>query len=157
MEAGAETEQFRKLVDDLQQMLTVGNEVIISANRTLDSIDTLVSRFDPIREKMQGTEPIDIAEYRAAAKDFTETARETNLLIQSLDRILIGLTSQLEGNRQPGLYGAVGKLGQESRAMIDYMFYRAIIFCMLVIFAITIALLIYRYVYIRLSDAHRNT
>ncbi|MGD8293362.1 MAG: hypothetical protein PVF37_16750 [Desulfobacterales bacterium] len=156
-EAGAETEQFRNLTGDLQQMLTVGKEVIISANETLDSIDTLVSRFDPIREKKQGTEPIDIAAYRGAAKDFTETAREANLLIQSLDRMLIGLTGQLEADRQPGLYEAVKTLGQESRAMIDYIFYRAIIFCLLVILGITIALLVYRYVSVRLSDARRST
>ena len=46
--------------------------------------DSLVARFDPIREKKQGAKPIDIAEYRAAAKDFAETAHEANLLIQLL-------------------------------------------------------------------------
>ena len=155
-EAGAESEQFRKLVDEVQQMLTVGNEVIVSANKTLDSLDTLVSRFEPIRETMQGTEPINIAEYRAAAKDFTETAREANLLIQSLDRMLIGLTNQLEADRQPGLMEAVGKLGQETRDMVDYLFYRALVFCISVIFAITLAFLVYRYVTVRLSNPRSN-
>jgi hypothetical protein len=86
-----------------------------------------------------------------SAKDFTETAREANLLIQSLDRMLIGLTGQLEGNRQQGLCEAVGKLGQESRAMTDYMFYRAIILCLIFIIGIIIALLVYRYASARLS------
>ena len=142
-ETGAQTEQFRKLVDDMHQMLTIGNEVVISVNKTLESIDNLVSRFDPIRKKNQGTEPIDIAEYRGAAKDFTETAREANLLIQSLDRLLTG---QMEADRRPGLLEAIGKIGQESRDLIDYIFYRVTILCMLIIVSITLALLIYRYV-----------
>jgi hypothetical protein len=87
LEAG--TGSDRKLVDDLQQMQTVGNGVIIIANKALDSIDALVSRFSLFPEIEQGTEPIDIAEYRGTAKDFTETAGKANLPIQSLNWLAI--------------------------------------------------------------------
>ncbi|MBT8331925.1 MAG: hypothetical protein KJP06_06300, partial [Deltaproteobacteria bacterium] len=155
-EAGAESEQFRKLVVEVQQMLTVGNELIAGANQTFASIDMLVSRFDPIREKKQGTEPINIAEYRDAAKDFTETAREANILIQSLDRLLTGMSDQMDATRQSGLLEAFEKLGKNGKELIDYLYYRALIFCLLMIIGITLALLLYRYASVKLAYSNRN-
>ena len=155
-EAGAESEQFRKLVDEVQQMLTVGNEVIISANKTLASIDALVSRFEPIRETIQGTKPINIAEHRAAAKDFSETAREADILIQSLDQLLTGKSDQTEAPRRLGLLEAVGKLGKEGKEVFDYIYYRALIFCLSIIIGITLAFLFYRYAAVKLANSSRD-
>ena len=148
-EAGAESEQFRKLVEEMQQMLTVGNELIFNTKKTLELIDSLVARFDPIREKKQGAKPIDIGEYRDAAKEFTETAHEINLMIQSLDLLL---ANQIESNQRLGLLDAVGKIGQEGEDFIDHIFYRAITFLMLLLLGIILASLIYRYVSIKMFD-----
>ncbi|MBT8369904.1 MAG: hypothetical protein KJO34_03010 [Deltaproteobacteria bacterium] len=155
-EAGAESEQFRKLVVEVQQMLTVGNELIAGANQTLASIDMLVSRFDPIREKKQGTEPINVAEYRAAAKEFTGTAREANILIQSLDQLLTGVSDQMDATQQSRLLEAFGKLGKNGKELIDYLYYRALIFFLIIIIGITLALLLYRYASIKLAYSSRN-
>ena len=134
-------------------MLTVGNEVIFNTKKTLESIDSLVARFDPIREKQQGAKPIDIDEYRDAAKEFAVTARKTNLMIQSLDKLL---ANQIESNQRPGLLDAVGTIGQEGEDLIDHIFYRAITFSMLLLIGIILAVLIYRYVSIKLFDTSRK-
>ena len=143
---GDESEEFRKLVAEVQQALIVGNEMMVLINQTMQTIDSMVARFDPIREQRQGTEPIDISEYREAAADFTETARQINLLIQSLDQLL---TNQQTANRLPELTAAVGKIGQDVKGFADYVFYRALVLCMAIVFCILLAFLIYRVVSVK--------
>ena len=150
---GSESEQFRKLVDEVHQMLAVGNEAISNANEALVSIDALVARFDPIREKKQGAEPIDINEYRDAAKEFAATAHEINLMIQSLDQLL---ESQMESNQRPRLLDAVDAIEQEGEDLIDHIFYRALTFSILLLISIILAVLIYRYVSMKLFDTSRK-
>ena len=87
-----------------------------------------------------------IAEYRAAAADFTETARQANLLIHSLDQLL---TNQQSAKRLPEFTAAIGKIGQEVKGFADYVFYRALILCVAVIFSILLAFLIYRVVSVK--------
>jgi len=144
-----ESDQFRKLFEEAQQTLTVGNEMISLVNKTLDTIDSLVERFDPLREKSQGAEPIDIAEYREAAEVFTETARQLNLLAQSLDQLLAGPHL---ANRLSQLIAAVGQIKQESKGLIDHIFYRTILLFIVILIGIFFGALLYRYISIKLFD-----
>lgn len=143
---GDDSEEFRKLVAEVQQTLIVGNEMMVLINQTMQTVDSLVARFDPIREQRQGAEPIDISEYRGAAADFTETARQINLLIQSLDQLL---TNQQTADRLPELTAAVGRIGQDVKGFAGYVFYRALVLCMAIVFCILLAFLIYRTVSVK--------
>ena len=151
---GDESERFAKLVEEVKQTLVVSNEMIVLINQTIETVDSLVTRFDPIREKQQGTEPIDIADYRAAAVDFTETARQLNFVIQSLDQIL---SNQQSAARLDELTDAIGKVSEELTGFTDNLFYRAMVLCITLVFSILLALLIYRVVSVKwLVDRNGN-
>ena len=143
---GDESVQFQKLIEEVGQTLTVGNEMITLINQTITTIDSLVTRFDPIREQQQGTEPIDISEYRQVAVDFTETARQVNAVIQSLDQLL---TNQQVAERLPKLIEAVGIIDAEVKGFTNYLFYRILFLCIAVVIAILFACLAYRYVSVK--------
>ena len=143
---GDESEQFRKLTEEVRQTMIVGNEMVTHINQTIATVDSLVARFDPIREKQQGAEPIDIEAYREAASDFTETARQVNLLIQSLDRLL---TNQQVAERLPHLKEAIGSIDQEVKSHTEYILNRTFFYSIAIVIIILLACLIYRYVSVK--------
>jgi len=135
-----ESERFRGLLDELRQTLVVGDELVTEVNSTIKSVDSLVSRFDPNRRDV-GKKPIDIQEYREAAKDFTETGHQFRILLESIDHFLSSPDKEM---RLTYIVEAVGKIEAQGKRLIDYIYYRTIILVIIIIIGSFIAILAYR-------------
>ena len=135
-----ESERFRGLLDELRQTLVVGDELVTEVNSTIRSVDSLVSRFDPIRSDV-GKKPIDIQEYREAAKDFTETGHQFKILLESIDHFL---SNPDKNKRLSYIVEAVGKLEAQGERLINHIYYRTIILVIVIFIGSFITVLAYR-------------
>jgi hypothetical protein len=108
--------ELRGLLADLQATLATGSETAVAVNAAVDSLDRLVARF-PRREP--GTEPagrpFDITEYTAAAAEFAGTARQLTHLLEALGREGAPVAAAVAGGAEAG------------RALVDYLFWRALL------------------------------
>jgi hypothetical protein len=75
---------------DLQQTLDSGTALSTSVNSTLETINAMGSDTpaEPRPVSTSPSEPFDIKDYGAVASKATETARELNELVNSLDNLL---------------------------------------------------------------------
>jgi hypothetical protein len=133
--------ELRDLLADLQATLATGSETAVAVNAAVDSLDRLVARF-PRREP--GTapagRPFDIAEYTAAAAEFAGTARQLTALLEALGR---------EGTP---VAAAVADGAEAGRALVDYLFWRALLLGGLLIAGGFAASLAYRAVAARIRN-----
>ncbi len=125
--------ELRDLLADLQATLATGSGTAVAVNAAVDSLDRLVARF-PRREP--GTapagRPFDITEYTAAAAEFAGTARQLTALLEALGR---------EG---APVAAAVADGAEAGRALVDYLFWRALLLGGLLIAGVLVAGLAYR-------------
>lgn len=135
-----ESERFRRLLDELQQTLVAGDKLVAEVNTTITSVDSLISRFDPIRRDV-GKKPIDIQQYREAAKDFTETGRQFRILLESIDHFL---SSPDKKKRLTYIVEAVGKVEAQGERLINHIYYRTIILVIIIFIGSFITILAYR-------------
>jgi len=125
--------ELRGLLSDLQETLATGSETAVAVNAAVDSLDRLVARF-PRREPgaAPAGRPFDITEYTAAAAEFAGTARQLTELLEVLGREGAPVAAAVAGGAQAG------------RALVDYLFWRALLLGGLLIAGGLAAALAYR-------------
>jgi hypothetical protein len=126
--------ELRGLLSDLQATLATGSETAVAVNAAVDSLDRLVARF-PRREPgtaSAGGRPFDITEYTAAAAEFAGTARQLTALLEALGREGAPVAAAVAGGAEAG------------RALVDYLFWRALMLGGLLIAGGLAAALAYR-------------
>lgn len=115
--------ELRGLLTDLQATLAAGSETAVAVDAAVGALDRLMARF-PRREPGTGAgagRPFDITEYTAAAAEFGGTARQLTELLQVLGR---------EGEPM----AAVVTDGIDAgRALVDYLFWRALLLGLLLL------------------------
>jgi hypothetical protein len=126
--------ELRGLLSDLQTTLATGSETAVAVNAAVDSLDRLVARFPPREPGTAPAEgrPFDITEYTAAAAEFAGTARQLTALLEALGREGAPVAAAVAGGAEAG------------RALVDYLFWRALLLGLLLIAAALSAALAYR-------------
>jgi len=126
--------ELRGLLAELQTTLAAGSETATAVNTAVASLDRLMARFptrEPGTESAQGRS-FDITEYTAAAAEFTGTARQLTELIEALGRGGEPMATALAGGAEAG------------RALIDRLFWRALLLGLLLLAAGLVTALSYR-------------
>jgi hypothetical protein len=126
--------ELRGLLSQLQTTLATGSETAVAVGAAVDALDRLVARFprrDPGTGPPEGR-PFDITEYTAAATEFADTARQLTVLLEALGR---------EGTP---VAAAVADGAEAGRALVDYLFWRALLLGLLLIGAALAAATAYR-------------
>jgi Spy/CpxP family protein refolding chaperone len=144
----AQESQMRELAVALRGTLEAGTATSDSLNATIRSLDALMKRF----QKPEGAEaepaapkkPFDIADYAAAAREFSETARELQVLIQTIDA------------GTPGLASLTQRATGDLKGVIDHLFWRLVVLVVIVIVLTVVALLAYRLITHRLLPRHSH-
>jgi len=135
--------ELRGLLSELQTTLATGSETAVAVNTAVDSLDRLVARFprrEPGTASAEGR-PFDITEYTAAATEFAGTARQLTVLLEALGREGAPVAAAVAGGAEVG------------RALVDYLFWRALLLGLLLIVAALSAALAYRWF---ASRGHRD-
>ena len=126
--------ELRGLLSELQTTLATGSETAAAVNAAVDSLDRLVARFprrEPGTAPSEGR-PFDITEYTAAAAEFTGTARQLTALLEALGREGAPVAAAVAGGAEAG------------RALVNHLFWRALLLGLLLIGAALSAALAYR-------------
>jgi hypothetical protein len=120
----AQEEKATNLLTSLRGTLEAGKETSVSVNEMVKSADIFLQSYRQMREKSapKNNHPFDIREYDAAISRAGETATQLNLLLKSSDQSL----------------ATVERTG---KGLIRYAF----VFTLLVIAAIVVAMIIYRF------------
>lgn len=135
--------ELRGLLSELQTTLATGSETAVAVNAAVDSLDRLVARFprrEPGAAPSEGR-PFDITEYTAAATEFAGTARQLTVLLEALGREGAPVAAAVAGGAEAG------------RALVDHLFWRALLLGLLLIGAALSAALAYRWF---ASRGHRD-
>jgi hypothetical protein len=126
--------ELRGLLTDMQATLATGSETAVAVNSAVMALDKLMARFprrEPGAEPAEGR-PFDITEYTAAAAEFTGTARQLTALLEALGREGVPVAAAVAGGAEAG------------RALVDHLFWRALLLGLLLIGAALSAALAYR-------------
>ena len=126
--------ELRGLLTDMQTTLATGSETAVAVNSAVEALDRLMARFprrEPGAEPAEGR-PFDITEYTAAAAEFTGTARQLTALLEALGREGAPVAAAVAGGAEAG------------RALVDHLFWRALLLGLLLIAATLVAALAYR-------------
>ena len=126
--------ELRGLLTDMQATLATGSETAVAVNSAVEALDRLMARF-PRRKpgaEPAGGRPFDITEYTAAAAEFTGTARQLTALLEALGREGAPVAAAVAGGAEAG------------RALVDQLFWRALLLGLLLIAAALLAALAYR-------------
>jgi hypothetical protein len=127
----ADEERLTGALVDLKQTIEAGTELT-------SSFDALVARFESDPSEPRG-EPFDINDYRAAATDAAEAARELNVLVESVDQLLV---TARPGEDESSFAAALDLAETSSARLIDRAFWRAlVVVAVLVGGAIAVALI----------------
>jgi hypothetical protein len=132
------------LLNDMQTTLATGSETAVAVNSAVEALDKLMARFprrEPGAEPAVGR-PFDITEYTAAAAEFTGTARQLTALLEALGREGVPVAAAVAGGAEAG------------RALVDHLFWRALLLGLLLIAAALSAALAYRSL---ASRGHRDS
>ena len=133
--------ELRGLLTDLQNTLATGSETAAAVNSAVVALDQLMARFpkrEPGTESAEGR-PFDITEYTAAAAKFSGTARQLTELIHALDRGGAPMAAAMAGGAEAG------------RALVDHLFWRALLLGLLLLAAALATALSYRALADRMS------
>jgi hypothetical protein len=136
--------ELRGLLTDMQTTLATGSETAVAVNSAVEALDRLMARFPrraPGAEPTEGR-PFDITEYTAAAAEFTGTARQLTALLETLGREGTPVAAAVAGGAEAG------------RALVDHLFWRALLLGLLLIGAALSAALAYRSL---ASRGHRDS
>lgn len=142
----AQESQLRELAVELKGTLEAGTATSNSLDTTIRSLDSLMARFDkpsanPAPEPAVPAKPFDIADYAAAAREFSVTARELQALVQSIDA------------GTPGLESLTTRATVELNTVIDHLFWRLALLGVLLVLACVAGAVAYRLIARRIGSS----
>lgn len=145
----SEQVQMRELLTELRGTLDAGAATSDSVNATIRSLESLVARFDtpaPARATESGgtvSRPFDITEYTATARELAVAAQQLQALVAQLD------------SSGAGVELLTASASRDFRVLVDHAFWRGIQLILVLVGAILVAAMIYRYVVARIARSAR--
>lgn len=136
----AQASTLRPLLVEMRGTLEAGSTAADAVDRATRSMDALVARFEKKPGEPPGR-PFDVTEYTQAA---TQIAGAANQLEQLLGSV---------GTQSPKLAAALDAGTTQGRALVDYLFLRALWLIAILCVALLVTLLLYR----RLAPRMRTT
>ena len=125
-----ESARLRSLLEALNQTMGTGDELVTEINRAIAAVDSIVSRFDPMRTK-GGGKPIKIDQLRGLAQDVTVTGRQLNDLLQTTNQFLSDPDKE---KRLANLVDALAQVESQGERLINLIFYRSLIIAFSILF-----------------------
>jgi len=147
-----ENDRLRSLLEMLNQTLGTGDELTVKINRTVASLDSLVSRFDPIRAK-DGAKPINVEQFSGLARDLSETGRQFNDLLQTADHFL---SDQDREKRLVNLVESLANIERRGEELIDLIFYRSLAVILIALFGVFFLAIAYNYISNKFLDTRKR-
>jgi hypothetical protein len=129
--------QTRQLLTELRGALEAGTQTSDSIDGTIRSVDALVARFDkpkPAPDAAAPGKPFDISEYTATARELAGAAQQLQALLVQLD------------TSAGGVQNLTGSLAVHASRVVDHAFWRGVQLIVVLVAAILVAMLTYRYV-----------
>jgi len=151
----AQEKQLTPLVSEVRQTLGTGKDLSASLNTTITSVDALMKRFGvgeppPPGPKPPPGEPFHIEDYTRTAAQLEATARQLTELVRALDQATApAKLGQLSAQVAP----AVQQAQAGGKALVDYAFWRALLF----VAAVLAAALAYRVLAVRITRTGART
>ncbi|QSA97857.1 hypothetical protein [Methylococcus sp. EFPC2] len=124
------------LSTEARQAMATGTQMADAASGTLKNFQDVLEKFAS-GPREPGSEPFRIREY-------TEAAAEIGATAQQLGRLLDSLTQSLESDRIAQLDALARKTQENARALVDYVFWKAVLLVLLSCGAILATALLYR-------------
>lgn len=149
----AQEKQLTPLVAEVRQALGTGKSMSDSLNTTIGTMDGLMKRFGvgeppPPGASPASGEPFRIQDYTQSAAQFEATARQLTELLRSVDQTLASSNlSRLSAQVTPVVQHAQAS----GKDVVDYAFTRGL----LLVAAVFVAALLYRFLSRRLDPAGR--
>ena len=133
---------------DVATLLTSGTQLSDSVNTTLTTLDTVMKRFGVGETNSAGPPPTNAEPFRI--QDYTATAAQVESTVRHLTELLVTFDQTLGSTNLLKLTAQVSPVVQQAQAsskeVVDYAFKKGI----LLVFAIVLAALIYRFLAARL-------
>jgi hypothetical protein len=148
----SESARLRSLLEVLNQTMGTGDELAVEINRAITALDSLVSRFDPIRAE-DGVKPIDIVQLGELARDAAVTGRQLNDLLQTADHFL---SEQDKEKRLANLVEALAKIEGQGKQLIDFIFFRILVIVVTILFGSFLLAIFYRYISNKYFDTRKR-
>lgn len=137
--------QLRALAIELKGTLEAGTATSNSLEATIRSLDSLMARFDKpsnaAPDPAVPAKPFDIADYAAAAREFSATARELQALVESIDA------------GTPGIAGLAERTTAELNGVIDHLFWRLVLLGVILVLACVAGAVAYRLIARRIGSS----
>jgi len=148
----SESARLSSLLEVLNQTMGTGDELAVEVNRAIVALDSLVSRFDPIRAE-HGAKPIDIVQLGELARDAAVTGRQLNDLLQTADHFL---SEQDKEKRLANLVEALANIEGQGKQLIDFIFYRILVIVVTILFGSFLLAIFYRYISNKYFDTRKR-
>ena len=148
----SESARLSSLLEVLNQTMGTGDELAVEVNRAIVALDSLVSRFDPIRAE-HGVKPIDIVQLGELARDAAVTGRQLNDLLQTADHFL---SEQDKEKRLANLVEALANIEGQGKQLIDFIFYRILVIVVTILFGSFLLAIFYRYISNKYFDTRKR-
>jgi hypothetical protein len=129
--------QTRQLLTELRSALEAGTQTSDSINGTIRSIDAMMARFDkpkPDAADAPPGKPFDISAYAATARELAGAAQQLQALVVQLD------------TSAGGVQRLTSSLAVDAGNVVDHAFWRGVQLIIVLVAAILVAMLVYRYV-----------
>ncbi|UCG11257.1 MAG: hypothetical protein JSU72_11940 [Deltaproteobacteria bacterium] len=130
----AEEQRMRGLLTDLRQTLTVGNELVGTAN-------TLAARLN-LGEKGTSSEPFDIKDYQATLVQASTAMQQLEVILRSFDQLM--LSPGWEQNL-PRMVEAITQVRAQGDEWVTHAFLLGILLILFLLMGAVVAMLSYRF------------
>jgi hypothetical protein len=132
-----EEARIRAVATDLQQTITLGNQLATNVNSTVQSVDKLVNKLGRGAES-ETKQQFDIRDYRQFVVDASHTAGELTALVESLSTLV---SAEAWDARQPQALQIVYEIDTRVEGLIVRLF----MLLLVLIVVCFLALFVYRY------------
>jgi len=148
----SESARLNSLLETLNQAMGTGDELAIEIKRVIVALDSLVSRFDPMRAK-DGIKPIEIDQLRGLAKDVAVSGRQLNDFLQTADHFL---SDPAKEKKLANLVEALAHVESQGERLINLIFYRSLAVVLIAIFGFFFLAITYRYISNKFFDTRKR-
>ena len=150
----AQEKGLTTLAGEFQRTLATGAQMSTSLNTTITTFDALMKRFgvgetNRIRDSSTNANPFRVLDYAQTATQLESAARQLTELLRQLDQTTSATSlAHISASISP----VVQQAQTSGKELVDYAFWKAILFVVLVI----VAALIYRWLAARIAPSNKS-
>ena len=145
----SEEARVRAVLADLQHTIVLGNELAVTVNSTVQTVDQLANKLGRGADA-EDTQQFDIEDYHQLVVDIQKTAQEFTQFMQYLDELM---STEAWGEQRPQVLRMVYKIDAE----IDSLVIRIFVFAALLIVLFFVLLFVYRYAVVCVVRRSKST